>query len=272
MSYVKLVREKEAKVKKSYVCNICNGSGIRVYVRQFGPGMITKQQAPCDACSGSGEVIPDRDTCKTCNGRKVIPTTKTIPIDIEKGLVDGKKVVCRGEASEDPGRIPGDVIIIIREEPHNLFKRDGVHLLMEKKVPLVNALTGFKFVVNHLDNREILVEIPPGDILKPNAARQIRNEGMPYYTRPYQHGNLFIKFKVKFPKKLDEPQMKALRAALPDFSEPPQVSDDATHAETSTVAEEDFTQPQLHSHGSNAFDESDDEGAQGGHNVRCAQQ
>jgi DnaJ family protein A protein 2 len=266
---------KGSKSKKSYVCNICNGSGIRVYVRQFGPGMITKQQAPCDACSGSGEVIPDRDTCKNCNGRKVIPTNKSIPVDIEKGLVDGKKIVLRGEASEDPGRIPGDVIIIVREEPHTIFKRDGVHLLMEKKVPLVNALTGFKFVINHLDNREILVDIPAGDILKPNAARQIRNEGMPYHTRPYQHGNLFIKFKVKFPKKLDPSQMKALKSALPDYSEAPEVSSEVTHVEVSTVAQEDFTQPQLNSHhGSNAFDESDDEtgGHGGGHNVRCAQQ
>jgi len=255
--------------KKSYVCSTCNGNGFRVYIRQFGPGMITKQQAPCDNCSGTGESIPARDVCKTCSGRKVVNTTKTIHVDIEKGLTDGKKITLRGEASEAPGCIQGDIVIIIREEPHSIFKRDGVHLLMEKTVPLVNALTGFKFLVTHLDNREIVVDIPPGDILKPNDARQIRNEGMPYYSRPYQHGNLFIKFKIKFPKTLSSQQLGALRNALPDLVEPPTVKDPIV-VEASEVNEADFQQPQLNT-GYGATEESDDEG-HGGQHVRCAQQ
>jgi len=256
--------------KKSYVCKTCNGSGVRVYIRQFGPGMISKQQAQCDACMGTGESIPDKDLCKTCSGRKVIPTTKVIHLDIEKGLMEGKKVVLRGEASEAPGAIPGDVIIIIREEPHPIFKRDGVHLLMEKKVPLVNALTGFKFLITHLDNREILVDIPPGDILKPSDARQIRNEGMPYYTRPYQHGNLFIKFKIKFPKQLTAQQMQALRTALPDLQSPPVVKDPIV-VETAKVSDVDFQQPQLNTNYGGNTEDSDDDGHSGGQ-VRCAQQ
>jgi len=119
--------------KKNYLCKTCNGSGVRTFLRQFGPGMITKQQAQCDACSGLGESIPDRDLCKLCNGRKVIPSTKLIHLDIEKGLMEGKKVVLRGEASEAPGAVSGDVIFIIREEPHPIFKREGVHLFFEKK-------------------------------------------------------------------------------------------------------------------------------------------
>jgi len=121
--------------KKSYVCKTCNGSGVRVFIRQFGPGMITKQQAQCDNCMGTGESIPDRDICKSCSGRKVIPTTKIIHLDIDKGIMEGKKIILRGESSEAPGALPGDVIIVIREEPNTVFKRDGVHLLMEKKYP-----------------------------------------------------------------------------------------------------------------------------------------
>jgi len=255
--------------KKSYVCKTCNGNGVRVIIRQFGPGMITKQHAQCDACMGTGEAIPDKDLCKACTGRKVVPTTKVIHLDIEKGLTEGKKIVLRGEASEAPGATPGDVIFIIREEPHPIFKRDGVHLIMEKTVPLVNALTGYKFVINHLDNREIIVDIPAGNILKPNDVRQIRNEGMPYYTRPYQHGNLFIKFKIKFPKSLDHKQMAVLRASLPDLIDPPSVKDPII-VETADVHEADYQQPQLNS-AYGATDESDDEG-HGGGQVRCAQQ
>jgi len=255
--------------KKSYICKQCNGNGVRVIVRQFGPGMITKQHAQCDACMGTGEAIPDRDLCRTCNGRKVIASTKVIHLDIEKGLMEGKKIILRGEASEAPGATPGDVVFIVKEEPHPIFKRDGVHLLMETTVPLVNALTGFKFVVTHLDNREILVDIPAGDILKPNDVRQIRNEGMPYYTRPYQHGNLFIKFKIKFPKSLNQNQITALRTSLPDLVDPPVVKDPII-VETAEVSETDYQQPQLNT-AYGATDESDDEG-HGGGQVRCAQQ
>jgi len=227
-------------------------------------------QASQCACMGTGESIPDKDLCKTCNGRKVMATNKVIHMDIEKGLAEGKKITLRGEASEAPGAIPGDVIFVIREEPHPIFKRDGVHLIMETTVPLVNALTGFKFLVTHLDNREILVDIPPGDILKPNDVRQIRNEGMPYYTRPYQHGNLFIKFKVKFPKNLTPQQISALRSALPDAVEAPILKDPIT-VQTDKVNQADYQQPQLHT-GYGNTDESDDEGHSGGQQVRCAQQ
>jgi len=140
---------------------------------------------------------------------------------------------------------------------------------MEKKVPLVNALTGFKFLITHLDNREILVDIPAGDILKPNTGRKIRNEGMPYYTRPYQHGNLFIKFKIKFPKQLTPQQMQSLRAALPDLQQSPVVKDPIV-VETEKVSDIDSQQPQLNPNYGNTED-SDEEGHSGGQ-VRCAQQ
>jgi len=260
--------------KKNYLCKTCNGSGVRTFLRQFGPGMITKQQAQCDACSGLGESIPDRDLCKLCNGRKVIPSTKLIHLDIEKGLMEGKKVVLRGEASEAPGAVCGDVIFIIREEPHPIFKREGVHLFFEKKVSLVNALTGFKFLITHLDNREILVEIPAGEILTPGETRKIRNEGMPYYTRPYQNGNLFIEFKLKFPKQLTPQQMQTLRGALPDLEAPPIVKDPII-VETASVSEVDLQQPQLNTNMYGNTEDSDEETGghhTGGQQVRCAQQ
>jgi len=257
--------------KKTYVCSVCNGSGVRVVIRQFGPGMITKQQVRCDECGGVGDSMPERDRCKPCRGQKVKEETKSIVVDIDKGLTEGKKIVLREEASEAPNCTPGDVIIVIRELPHDTFKRDGVHLLMEKNVPLVNALTGFKFMVNHLDDRELLVEIPPGDILKPGDARKIPNEGMPYYTRPYEHGNLFIKFKIQFPKDLTPQQIESLRAALPDLIKTPRMKPNAFTIQTSPVVDADFQQPQAHAGHNSALDESDDE-SHGSQHVRCAQQ
>jgi len=80
--------------KKKHTCQNCGGSGVCVLMRQFGPGMITKQQIRCDKCSGEGEAIPFKDRCKSCNGAKVKEERKILPVDIDKGMTDGKKYQC----------------------------------------------------------------------------------------------------------------------------------------------------------------------------------
>jgi len=183
-----------------------------------------------------------------------------------------KKVVLRSEAHEAPGMLPGDLIFVIKEQPHKIFQRDGVHLFMEKEVPLVNALTGFQFIVNHLDGRRILVKTLPGDIIKHMDAREIRNEGMPVFSRPYEHGNLYIKFKVKFPTKLNAHQIEKIRTCLPDLVPPPTEIDLETVTMTD-VDEDNLKQDRYKGHpGGNAYDESDEEEGHGGGGVQCAQQ
>jgi len=261
-----------AMSKKRFSCQACGGSGVRVLIRQFGPGMISKQQVRCDECGGEGESIPHKDKCKLCAGQKVKEDKKIIDVEIDKGTQDGKKVVLRGEAHEAPGMLPGDLIFVIKEQPHKIFQRDGVHLFMEKEVPLVNALTGFQFIVNHLDGRKILVKTLPGDIIKHMDAREIRNEGMPVFSRPYEHGNLYIKFKVKFPTKLSAPQIEKLRTCLPDLVPPPTEIDLET-ATMTDVDEDNLKQDRYKGHPSgNAYDESDEEEGHGGGGVQCAQQ
>jgi len=177
----------------------------------------------------------------------------------------------RGEAHEAPGYLPGDLIFVIREQPHKTFRRDGVHLFLEKEVPLVNALTGFQFLVQHLDNRKLLIKTSPNDIIKPADNREVRNEGMPVFSRPYEHGNLYIKFKVKFPAKLNANQLTALRSCLPELVNPPQPQGDEMELTLMEVDEEGLNQDRYKGHTGNAYDESDEEEGHGG-GVQCAQQ
>jgi len=258
--------------KKKHTCQNCGGSGVCVLMRQFGPGMITKQQIRCDKCSGEGEAIPFKDRCKSCNGAKVKEERKILPVDIDKGMTDGKKIPMRGEAHEAPGMLPGDLVFILKEQPHPVFQREGVHLFMQKEIPLSNALTGFQFMVTHLDGRKILVKTGPGDILRPLDSREIRNEGMPVYSRPYEHGNLYIKFKVKFPTRLTDQQVSMLRTYLPDLVPAPQHDPEAEEVVMVEVDEAGLKQDRYKTHGGNAYDESDEEEQHGGGNVQCAQQ
>ena len=61
-------------------CNACRGRGIRVIVRQIGPGMVQQMQTGCSECQGQGETIDDKFRCQNCNGEKVIQEKKVLEV------------------------------------------------------------------------------------------------------------------------------------------------------------------------------------------------
>ena len=55
---------------------------------------------------------------------------KILEVHIDKGMRDGQKITFRGEGDQEPGIAPGDIVIILDEEEHSVFKRDGLDLYM----------------------------------------------------------------------------------------------------------------------------------------------
>merc|ERR1712230_106562 len=53
---------------------------------------------------------------------------------VDKGAPHGEKYIFHGEADEHPDRESGDVILVVDEQPHPVFKRKGADLLMEKEI------------------------------------------------------------------------------------------------------------------------------------------
>jgi DnaJ family protein A protein 2 len=87
----------------------------------------------------------------------VLKEKKVIEVIIDKGAPNGEKYVFHGESDEYPGRESGDVIIVVNEQPHPVFKRKGADLLIEKEITLLEALTGCDFVVDFLDGSKFRV-------------------------------------------------------------------------------------------------------------------
>jgi len=183
-------------------CKVCNGRGIRIIIKQLGPGMIQQMQTACNECGGRGEVIKEEDKCTDCKGKKVSKQKKILEVMIEKGMKHGQKIVFAGEADEAPGMEAGDIIFVIIEKKHELFKRNGNDLILELTIPLIEALTGFTTYVKHLDGRQLMVQhktAAAGDIIKPGDVRVIQNEGMPTHKRPFEKGSLYVTFEIQFP-------------------------------------------------------------------------
>jgi len=196
-------------------CRHCDGKGLKMIVRQLGPGMIQQMQTHCGECDGKGEIIPRGARCRKCGGKKVITKMKEIRVHINKGMKHGTKIKFREEADQNPGTIPGDLIVKLDMSSHSRFHREGAHLFYKKSITLAEALTGFEFTIKTLEKRTLIVSSEPDVLYSPGSVRAIKDEGMPQENNPVVRGNLYIIIAVSCPSELDDITVKNLRKAFP---------------------------------------------------------
>lgn len=242
-------------------CSGCKGNGVKISIQPLGPGMVQQVQRICPDCSGEGEVIDAKNRCKKCLGKKVCDEVKILEVNVDKGMKDGQKVTFRGEGDQQPGVETGDVIVIIQQQQHERFVRQGDDLVMKLSIGLTEALCGFKIPIQHLDNRELLITNNPGKVIEPGSKRVILNEGMPTHRNPMEKGNLYINFDVIFPEKHFIPveKLSVLEEMLPHRPKPMQVEAnqddiedvdlwDYNSATDSTYGYEDVDEEEEHMH------------------------
>lgn len=195
-------------------CDTCDGKGVRVVVRQLGPGMIQQMQSACGDCNGKGEVIPPGARCSKCRGAKTISTTSVLDVQIVRGMANGEKIVFYGEGEQHPDIIPGNVIVVLQEEKHPTFTRKNNHLFLKKKISLKESLCGFKFLITHLDGRQLLVQSQKGHCYGHGTTKCISDEGL---MDSLGRGHLYVEFEVDFkkPDYFSEEQKRRLRSLLP---------------------------------------------------------
>ncbi|KAJ2334095.1 Type I HSP40 co-chaperone [Coemansia sp. RSA 2681] len=261
---------KEGAVKQ---CSKCHGRGVEVVIRQMGP-MVQQIQQHCRQCAGEGEEIDPRHKCKKCDGKKVVNERKQLEVHIDRGMKGGQKVVFQGEADQEPGTIPGDIVIVIEEKKHARFQRRGDDLYYEAEIDLITALAGGNLHIQHLDERVLDVAILPGEAIKPGEIKMLDGQGMPSH-RHQNMGNMFIKFTVRFPSPnwTTEEEIKKLEAILPARKATPAVAK-GVHTEEVVLSSVDaHHQKTMNSNNDDAMDEEYEDAHQhGGPGVQCAQQ
>ncbi|KAL7127057.1 hypothetical protein ABFS83_14G228800 [Erythranthe nasuta] len=266
---------KGSKSGASTTCTGCQGSGMKVTMRQLGRGMIQQMQHPCNECRGTGEIINDKDRCPQCKGEKVVQEKKVLQVHVEKGMQNGQKVTFPGEADEAPDTITGDIVFVLQQKEHPKFKRKGDDLFIEHTLPLAEALCGFQFVLSHLDGRQLLIKSQPGEVVKPDSYKAINDEGMPMYQRPFMKGKLYIHFNVEFPDSLSTEQVEALEKILPPKPQSELTDMEVDECEETTLhdvnIEDEMRRKQAHRQ-QEAYDDEDEDMHGGAQRVQCAQQ
>jgi len=81
-----------------------------------------------------------------------------LDIDINEGSFDNRYCIFHGEANEYSWQEPGDIIVFIQEVAHEVFKRKGADLLIEKEITIKEALTGFDLEIDKLDGSKLQIK------------------------------------------------------------------------------------------------------------------
>ncbi|GAB2280347.1 hypothetical protein Dimus_014984 [Dionaea muscipula] len=137
---------------------------------------------------------------------------EVLAVDVEPGWKKGTRITFPGKGHHEPGLQPGDIVFVIEEKPHPIFKRNGNDLIVHQRISLLEALTGKTLVLTTLDGRDLTMNV--SDIVRPGHETVILGEGMPLSKDPKTRGDLRVKFDVKFPSRLSADQKSDLKRVL----------------------------------------------------------
>lgn len=135
-----------------------------------------------------------------------------LKIKVKPGWKKGTKITFEGKGDERPGTLPADIIFIIDEKRHTVFKRAGDDLELGVEIPLVEALTGCTISVPILGGENMSLSFD--EILYPGYEKIIPGQGMPKSKEQGKRGNLRLKFLVEFPTDLSDEQRSQVLGVL----------------------------------------------------------
>ena len=156
-------------------------------------------EEPCAACGGTGRV--GNRVCTICNGagRKVIP--KRLEVKIPAGVKDSSRIRIAGEGgSSRAGGNKGDLYLIVKVLPHQLFECKGDDLYTEVSVPLATAMLGGEARLPTL-NGNLILKIPPET--QNDRVFRLAGKGMPRLGDT-KYGDMLARVKVVLPTNLTD--------------------------------------------------------------------
>ena len=157
----------------------------------------------------TGTTIPvDIERWMIENGLKVFEK-ETVYVTVPKGIDEGEIILLKEKGNIISETNKGDIKIFVKIENDTEFKRSGLDLILEKTITVKEALCGFTFELKYLTGKTYTITNNSGNIISHGYKKLIPNMGL---SRDGHTGNLLIIFDVKFPEKLSDETLAALKA------------------------------------------------------------
>lgn len=144
------------------------------------------------------------------DGRTTRQEEKFLTVNVQPGWKKGTKITFENEGDEAPGVVPADIVFILGERPHPLYRREGDDLVYTAQISLLQALTDCTVDVVTLDGRTLSVGC--NEVISPGFSKTVAGEGMP--GRSGIKGNLKITFQITFPKSFSQGEKRQLSTLL----------------------------------------------------------
>lgn len=140
---------------------------------------------------------------------------KILQINVKPGWKAGTKITFPREGDSYPGKVPADIVFIIRDKPSNTFKREGSDIKYTAKITLKEALCAS----GHLKVPTLTGEIVPiniqNEVIKPTTVKRLQGRGLPLPKNPTTRGDLIVNFDIVFPENLSKNAREILMDVLP---------------------------------------------------------
>lgn len=215
--------EKKIKVKRHVSCSTCSGTGAKngaafsTCTACGGSGQLRKvvntmlgqmvSSSTCPACHGEGKVITDK--CDSCHGEGRVMAEEVIPIKIPAGVAEGMQLSMAGKGNMPPrGGVPGDLLIVIEEEEHEVLKRDGNNIIYDLYISFVDAALGTNLEVPTIDGK-VKIKIDAGT--QSGKILRLRGKGVKDING-YGKGDQLIHVNIWTPKALSKEERETLEA------------------------------------------------------------
>ena len=121
---------------------------------------------------------------------------RDIDVKVPAGFEDGKKLRVAGQG--DSGE---DIVVKVRVEPHQFFRREGKDLLLDVPISIPEAVLGGKVEVPTVAGKRVTVKVAPGT----SSGSRIRLTGM-----GMAGGDQYLVMKVVVPKGKPDDRTKEL--------------------------------------------------------------
>ena len=144
------------------------------------------------------------------NGNKVFEH-ETVYINIPQGADDGELFTLPDKGNVINQHVKGDIKIFVKVNNESIFKRDGLDLIISKKISLKEALCGFTFEIKHLNGQSYTLNNNKGNVIQPEYRKIYPNMGL---IRGEHKGKMIIHFHIDFPESLTDEQILKLSEIL----------------------------------------------------------